>query len=202
MQKFGRKWKPKKTTMTTAMSRWNSTKKQSIARQIDNIKQVYPDAVLIQEAYTGTKMDRPEFTALLEKLSDGDRLVVTKLDRFARTASGGIETIRGLLARGVSIHILNMGLIDNTPTGRLMVTMLLGFAEFERDMIVERTQSGKAIAKATRADYREGRPEKEIDERQFQKFREKTKKRQMTVAEACTALGISRATWYNRVRTV
>ena len=156
---------------------------------------------IYHDSFTGTKMDRPEFTALLAKLADGDRLVVTKLDRFARTASGGIETIRELLARGVSIHILNMGLIDNTPTGRLMVTMLLGFAEFERDMIVERTQSGKAVARVSKPDYREGRPEKEIDEVAFQKFREKQKRKEMTVEECCRALNISRSTWYNRTRT-
>ena len=155
---------------------------------------------IYHDSFTGTKMDRPEFTALLARLKSGDRLVVTKLDRFARTAAGGIETIRELLARGVSIHILNMGLIDNTPTGRLMVTMLLGFAEFERDMIVERTQSGKAVARATKPGYREGRPKKEIDDATFQKFREKQKRHLMTVGEACEALGISRSTWYNRIR--
>lgn len=155
---------------------------------------------IYHDSFTGTKMDRPEFTALLAKLTEGDRLVVTKLDRFARTASGGIETIRELLARGVSIHILNMGLIDNTPTGRLMVTMLLGFAEFERDMIVERTQSGKAVARATKPGYREGRPEKEIDDVTLQKFREKQKRHLVTVDEACKALGISRSTWYNKTK--
>lgn len=155
---------------------------------------------IYHDSFTGTKMDRPEFTALLARLKSGDRLVVTKLDRFARTAAGGIETIRELLNRGVSIHILNMGLIDNTPTGRLMVTMLLGFAEFDRDMIVERTQSGKAVARASKPDYREGRPEKEIDKATFQRFCEKTKRHQMTVGEACEALGISRTTWYNRVK--
>ena len=102
------------------------------------------------ESCTGTRMDRPVFSGLLDRLVSGDRLVVVKLDRFARTTSGGIATIRELLGRGVSVHILNMGLIDDTPTGRLMVTMLLAFAEFERDMIVERTTSGKAIARETK----------------------------------------------------
>ena len=69
--------------------------------------------VVFHDSYTGTKMDRPEFTRLIALLKAGDRLVVTKLDRFARTTSGGIDTIRELLNRGVSFHILNMGLIDN-----------------------------------------------------------------------------------------
>ena len=61
--------------------------------------------------------------------------------------------------KGVAVHILNMGLLDNSPMGRLVATMLLAFAEFERDMIVERTMEGKAIAKQN-PDFREGRPKK------------------------------------------
>ena len=147
-------------------------------------------------------MDRPQFTELMGLLQEGDRLVVAKLDRFARTASGGINGIRSLLERGVSVHILNMGLIDNTPTGRLMVTMLLAFAEFERDMIVERTATGKAIAKENNPAYREGRREKAIDEKVFSELFAKNKKGEISVNECCERLGISRGTWYNRVRNV
>ena len=64
-----------------------------------------------------------------------------------------------LLRKGVKIHILNMGLIEDTPMGKLIVTNLLAFAEFERAMIIERTQSGKAIAKQKEG-YTEGRPKK------------------------------------------
>ena len=114
---------------------------------------------IITEAYTGTKVERPSFTALLEDLKPGDKLIVTKLDRFARTAVEGGAMVRDLQARGIVVHILNMGIADNTPMGKLMVTMLLAFAEFERDMIVERTQGGKATARANgkRVD---GRPKK------------------------------------------
>lgn len=114
---------------------------------------------IITDSYTGTKMERPNFTALLERLQPGDKLIVTKLDRFARTAVEGGAIVKALHEKGVTIHILNMGIADNTPMGRLMVTMLLAFAEFERDMIVERTQGGKDIARANgkRVD---GRPKK------------------------------------------
>ena len=156
--------------------------------------------MIYHDSYTGTKMDRPQFTELMKVLQTGDKLVVTKLDRFARTAGDGISAIRGLLDRGVSVHILNMGLIDNTPTGKLMVTMLLGFAEFERDMIIERTNAGKAIAKATKPDYREGRKEIEIDEKVFSELVAKNKKGEIGVSECCRILGISRGTWYNRVK--
>ena len=156
--------------------------------------------VIYSDSFTGTKMDRPQFTELMKVLQTGDRLVVTKLDRFARTAAGGIEYIRDLLNRGVSVHILNMGLIDNTPTGKLMVTMLFAFAEFERDMIVERTTSGKAVAKATKPDFKDGRKEIEIDENLFAELREKNQKGELSVSECCERLGISRGTWYNRVK--
>jgi DNA invertase Pin-like site-specific DNA recombinase len=112
---------------------------------------------IVIEQYTGTTTHRPKFDELLQKLKSGDTLKVTKLDRFARTAAEGSSLVKKLLDRGVSVHILNMGLIDDTATGRLIVNILLSFAEFERDMIVERTQAGKEIAR-TKEGYREGRP--------------------------------------------
>jgi len=111
------------------------------------------------DVYTGTKCDRPEFNKLMDELKSGDTLTVCKLDRFARTTSEGITLVRNLLDCNIAVHILNMGLIDNTPTGRLILTIFLAFAEFERDMIIERTSAGKAIAK-TKAGYTEGRPKK------------------------------------------
>lgn len=157
---------------------------------------------IYHDSFTGTKMDRPAFTELYGRLKAGDKLVVTKLDRFARTAGDGIKAIDELLKRGVSVHILNMGLIDNTPTGKLMVTMLLAFAQFERDMIVERTSAGKAVAKASNPEWREGRKKKQIDEKAFLKIVEKNKKGELTVEECCTELGISKGTWYNRLKEV
>ena len=73
--------------------------------------------------------------------------MVCKLDRFARTAIEGVRTVRELFERGVRAHILNMGLIENTLTGNLILTVMLAFAEYERGMIVERTQTGKAAAR-------------------------------------------------------
>ena len=86
-------------------------------------------------------------------------MVVTKLDRIARSATQGIELVQKLLDRGIVVHVLNMGLMDNTPTGKLIRNIMLAFAEFERDMIIERTSSGKEIAKL-KPDFREGRPKR------------------------------------------
>lgn len=111
------------------------------------------------EKFTGAKSDRPQFRELLKVLTEGDTLVITKLDRFARSADNAIKTIKELFEKGVKVHVLNMGLVENTPTGRLIFNIMVSFAEFERDMIVERTQEGKAIAKL-KPDFREGRPNK------------------------------------------
>ena len=112
---------------------------------------------IYSDAFTGTKAHRPELDKLLAVLQAGDKLVVTKLDRIARSASQGIELVQTLLDKGVTVHVLNMGLLDNTPTGKLIRNIMLAFAEFERDMIIERTQEGKAIARR-QPDFREGRP--------------------------------------------
>lgn len=112
---------------------------------------------IYSDAFTGTKAHRPELDKLLVVLQAGDKLVITKLDRIARSASQGIELVQTLLDKGITVHVLNMGLLDNTPTGKLIRNIMLAFAEFERDMIIERTQEGKAIAKR-QPDFREGRP--------------------------------------------
>ena len=131
----------------------NSLAAQEKALRIAGAEKIYMDS------YTGTKISRPELDKLLSKLKQGDSLIITKLDRIARSSIGGVTLIQELLDKGVVVHILNMGIIDNSPTGKLITTVLLAFAEFERDMIVERTKEGKAIAKQNPL-YREGRPRK------------------------------------------
>ena len=130
----------------------------SIEEQTTAIKNLYADAEIIVESFSGAK-ERPLFNQILEKAQQDDYVVVTKLDRFCRSTKEGLEYIDLLMNKGVKIHILNMGLIENTPMGRLIVTNLLAFAEFERAMIIERTQGGKQIAKQ-RPDFKEGRPKK------------------------------------------
>lgn len=154
------------------------------------------------EHFTGMKMDRPELTKLMSTLQDGDTLVVTKLDRFARTAADGAIKIKELMDKGVKVHILNMGMLDNTPTGRLMMHILLAFAEFEHDNIIQRLEEGKAIAKHNDPDWKEGRKIIDIDDALFQKFLKMQKDGTLTVAQCCEQLGISRSTWYNRIREV
>ncbi|MFF2290472.1 recombinase family protein [Peribacillus butanolivorans] len=135
-----------------------STANQDLESQLTALKNEGCEKIY-SEKFTGTKADRPQFKELLSILKEGDTLVVTKLDRFARSTGDAIQTVKELFNKGVKVHVLNMGLVEDTPTGRLIFNILSSFAEFERDMIVERTQEGKAIAKQ-REDFREGRPNK------------------------------------------
>ena len=138
-----------------------STRKQfrdgnGLDDQIAKFKTVGYDELIV-EKFTGSTTKRPCLNALTQQLKYGDTLIATKLDRFARSATEGLSLINNLLERGVNVFILNMGLIDNTPIGKLIITILLAIAEFERDMIIERTQAGKEIVRS-KYGFREGRP--------------------------------------------
>ena len=133
-------------------------------------------------------------------LKDGDTLVVTKLDRIARSTREELDIIDELLDKGVAIHIINMGKFDNSPSGKLMRMIFFAFADFERGMIVERTNEGKAICRENDPNWREGRKSVEILE--FEKFLEKQKRGEISVIECCNILKISRSTRYNRVSEV
>lgn len=172
----------------------------SLEAQTNALKEAGAEKIFY-DSFTGTKIQRPEFDKLKALLRPGDKLVVTKLDRFARSASHGSQMIEELIAQGVTVHILNLGVMDNTPTGRLIRNVMLSFAEFERDMIVERTQEGKAIAreKGIRVD---GRPKLDVSEERFCELLEKQQVGEITVSDCCAILGISRSSWYNLARAM
>ena len=153
--------------------------------------------VIYKDSFTGMKKHRPELDKLLSVVKEGDTVVVTKLDRIARSTTHGCELIKSLLAMGVAVNVLNLGMMDNSPNGKLIRTIFFAFAEWERDMIVERTSEGKEIARE-REDYREGRPTKEVPD--FKKFLKKQKDGLMTVEECCKILGIGRSTWYAKAK--
>lgn len=119
-----------------------------------------PQENIYQDVYTGTKADRPQFNKLLNELKEGDTLVVTKLDRFARSMIEGSKIVNDLIEKGVKVNVLNIGLMDNTPASKLIRNIFFSFAEFERDMIVERTLEGKQIKMETDVDATLGRPKK------------------------------------------
>lgn len=137
-----------------------STRKQlrdgnGLEAQIELLKKQGCEKIYTEE-YTGKEMKRPQLKMLLDEIQNGDMLIVTKLDRLARNIIEGSQIISELFERGVSIYILDMGLLDNTPTGRLIIHIFLAVAEFERSMILERSQLGREVAR-TKDGYREGR---------------------------------------------
>ena len=131
----------------------------SLEQQQEEILNKYNNAKIVKEQFTGTTTDRPKLTELIKELEKNDTLVVTKLDRLARNTEEGIHLIKKLFEKGVSVHVLNVGLLENTTMGQFFITTLLAVAEMERNMIVERTQAGKAIAKQKEG-FKEGRPKK------------------------------------------
>ena len=131
----------------------NSLESQEIKLKENGAEKIYIDS------FTGTKIDRPQLEELMNKIQSGDTLVVTKLDRFARSVSQASQLITDLIDNGIRVNVLNLGILDNSSMSTLMRNILLSFAQFERDMIVERTQEGKEIARQ-RGDFREGRPKK------------------------------------------
>lgn len=131
----------------------------SLEQQEMEILAKYEQAKIYREAYTGTSTDRPIFNCVIEQMQPNDTLVVTKLDRLARNTVEGIQIVEQLFERNISVHVLNVGLLENTTMGKFFLTTLLAVAEMERNTIIERTQTGKALAR-TRNGFKEGRPTK------------------------------------------
>lgn len=135
-----------------------ATDGNSLEAQEKEILAKYENAIVYKEAYTGTTTDRPVFKEIVSKLKQNDMLVVAKLDRLARNTVEGIEIVKEIFKKKASVHVLNVGLLEDTAMGQFFLTTLLAVAELERNQIVERTQTGKAIAKQNNPNFKEGRP--------------------------------------------
>jgi putative DNA-invertase from lambdoid prophage Rac len=106
---------------------------------------------LIEESVSGSvaAKERPGFTKLIDRMESGDILVVTKLDRLGRNAMDVRATVEQLASLGVRVHCLALGGVDLTsPAGKMTMQVIAAVAEFERDLLLERTQSGINRAKA------------------------------------------------------
>ena len=113
----------------------------------------------IEEHISGSvaSSERPEFIRLLDRMESGDILVVTKLDRLGRNAMDIRKTVEKLASSNIRVHCLALGCVDLTsPAGKMTMQVISAVAEFERDLLIERTHSGIARAKA--AGTRVGRP--------------------------------------------
>jgi DNA invertase Pin-like site-specific DNA recombinase len=106
------------------------------------------ERVFVEQVSSVDVVARLQLSEVLEFIRDGDVLTVTKLDRLARSVSHLLEILERLTAKGASLRILAMGIDTSTPTGKLMLTLLAGVAEFERAIMLERQREGIAKAKA------------------------------------------------------
>ncbi|MED4265960.1 recombinase family protein [Priestia megaterium] len=134
---------------------------QNLTAQIRQLEEVGCDSVFKEKVSGRKKEDREQFNILLEKVEKGDTIVVTKLDRFARSTKDALSTIEYLNNKGVFLIVLNMGgdkIDTGTAIGKLMITVLSGIAEFEADMIKERQLEG--IEEAKKRGVYKGRPAK------------------------------------------
>ena len=124
-----------------------STEDQKLDAQIELLKDAKCTRIY-QEKVSGVKVDRPELAAMLDYVREGDTVVVTKLDRIARSTKHLLEITDLLKEKKVVFKVLNINFDTSTPTGKLMQTMLAAVAEFEREMMLERQAEGIRIAKA------------------------------------------------------
>lgn len=146
--------------MVYGYARVSSKGQQREGNSLEEQKKILVDAgaqIIIEECFSGATTHRPKFDELIQQLKSGDTLIVTKMDRFARTLIEGAILVKNLVDREIIVNILNIGEIKKTPTGKMTLHIMLVFAEFERDMIIERTQAGKEIARQNPG-YKEGRP--------------------------------------------
>ena len=169
-----------------------STTQQELEAQIQGLEKE-DCGEIYSEKFTGTKTDRPIFNQLLQQLKEGDTLVVTKLDRLARNTVEGIEVIESLFDKGVRVHVLNVGLLENTTMGRFFLTTLLAVAEMERNIIIERTQEGREYQRKHNPEYKEGRPNK-YGKKQLEHALSLLESNSYTQVEALTGISVSTLT--------
>jgi DNA invertase Pin-like site-specific DNA recombinase len=170
-----------------------STGDQSTRPQLDALKAAGVERTFSDDGVSGKLASRPQLDLALAYLRPGDTLVVTKLDRLGRSLKHLIELSNDLARAGVNLRVLNQGIDTSTSGGRLFFHMVGAFAEFERDLIVERTNDGLATARA-KGKFG-GRPKK-LTPRQVEHLRADVASGKHTVTELAQDYGISRPTVY------
>lgn len=171
-----------------------STQGQDLQSQIEMLKLEGCEKIY-SEKFTGTTSKRPQFQKMLEELQEGDVLVVTKLDRFARSTIDALTTVKQLEEKKVDFIILNMSgdrVDTTTPNGKLLFTIMSGFAEFERSMIVTRTREGKEQARKNNPNFKEGRPR--TSKKRLDSAFELKEMKKLTFKQLAEQTGISIAT--------
>ena len=169
-----------------------STQEQDPALQLDALGKARCDKVFTEKA-SGAQRDRPQLSAALEYMREGDTLVVWKLDRLARSLRQLIETVEMLQERNVGFRSLTEAIDTTTPGGKLVFHIFASLAEFERDIILERTRAGLAAARARGKVG--GRPPA-LDRADLVAAKALLRDPEITIAEAARRVGVSPSTLY------
>jgi DNA invertase Pin-like site-specific DNA recombinase len=176
-----------------------STKEQSFNLQLDALRKAGCEKIY-QEAVSGARADRPVLKQLLDNLRGGDVLVIWKLDRLGRSLKHLVELINHLREQDIGLQSLNDPVDTTTPQGRLSFNLFASLAEFERDLIRERTQAGLSAARAR--GRKGGRPTGLSDQAEVTARAAETlyRERQLSVRQICDKLGVSKTTLYAYLR--
>jgi DNA invertase Pin-like site-specific DNA recombinase len=151
---------------------------------------------IFEEQISSHKEDRPELKAAMDYCREGDEMVVWKLDRFGRSLRELIDLVNELRKRGVELVSLRESIDTTTPGGKLVFHVFGAVAEFERDLILERTTAG---LEAARARGRRGGRKPAMDEGKIALASRLMRDRETPISEVCEAVGVSRATLYRYV---
>jgi DNA invertase Pin-like site-specific DNA recombinase len=173
-----------------------STEDQHLSLQLDALKRANVDLVY-SDKMSGTRDDRPELARCLTELEKGDVLVVWRLDRLGRSLPHLLATVEALHKRGISFESLHDHIETSSATGRLIFHILASLAEFERDLIRERTLAGQAAARSRGAKFGPPRIDAAVCDRARAMLATGTDPNYVA-----KTLGISRATAYRLRGTV
>ncbi len=172
-----------------------STEAQNLDRQLDALEKYGVD-MIYNEKMTGTKKNRPELTKLLDRITEGDTVVVESLSRLGRSTKDLIELTEIFQSKGVNLVSLKESIDTNSPTGKLLFTLMSAIAQFERDVIADRTREGLESARARGRTG--GRPR--ADAEQVRKAIKLYKTEQYSVKEIEELTGIKKSTLYRNLR--
>ena len=172
-----------------------STLEQNLDLQIDALTVIGCKEIITDEI-SGSMVERPGLNKLLEKLRNGDELIVWRLDRLGRSIRHLIELINNFHTRGIIFRSLTESIDTSTNNGRLIFNIFASLAEFERNLIRERTMAGLSAARAR--GKKGGRKPK--DKSKINAAIQLYNKRELTVEQICKAIGISRGTLYKYIK--
>jgi DNA invertase Pin-like site-specific DNA recombinase len=173
-----------------------STIEQNPELQFDALRSAGCEKIF-QDKISGAKAERPGLAEALAYLRPGDSLVVWRLDRLGRSLKHLLEVVEELEGRGVSFVVLQDGFDTATINGKLFFQIFGALAEFERNLIRERTMAGLTAA---RARGRKGGRKEKLTAKQVETLRKMADSRQHSVMEICRLLSISKPTYYRYLR--